>query len=51
MDLVPCFLDLLLAIAVAMHPPTQKTIVELAWGWLFARNRTVTQRIVCSGAH
>ena len=50
MDVVPSFLDLLQAIAVVMHAPTQATFVQLATGWLFARKRTVTQMIVCSGA-
>ena len=50
MDLVPSFLDLLQAVAVVMHVPTQATFIEIATGWLFARKRTVTQMIQCCGA-
>lgn len=50
MSLVPSFARLVQAVAVAMTAPTRITFELLVGGWLFARRRTVTQILACSGS-
>ena len=49
MDIVGSFADLLQVFAVTMTPATQKNMLELFTGWVFAPNRTITGMLRAAG--
>jgi SRSO17 transposase len=50
MDFVPSFMALLQELKVIMTAPTFQNFLVIAYGWVFARRRTVTAMIQAAGA-
>lgn len=50
MDFVPSFMALLQELNVVMTAPTFQNFLVIAYGWVFARRRTVTAMIQAAGA-
>jgi SRSO17 transposase len=50
MDFVPSFMALLQELNVIMTAPTFQNFLVIAYGWVFARRRTVTAMIQAAGA-